>query len=64
MVTPQKISGDEWRTKSRRGEVCGILGCKNQPIASCLHCGNSYCSEHLPLLGTPAHGLKKEVIDG
>lgn len=57
-----KISVDEWREKSKRGEVCGILGCKQEPVVTCLHCGNCYCNEHRAVLSTPAHGMK-EVSD-
>lgn len=50
-----KITVDEWAEKSRRGEVCGILGCKNKPVNKCPHCGNHYCQEHAFVLDTPGH---------
>lgn len=49
------ISAEEWRKRSQCGERCGVLGCTKEPICTCLHCGNSYCKEHLWTCGTPAH---------
>ena len=49
------ITVDEWAEKSRRGEVCGILGCKNKPVIKCPHCGNHYCREHAFVIGGPGH---------
>lgn len=45
----------DWRSKSRAGKFCGILGCFNKPEVQCKHCGNYYCSEHKWVIGTPAH---------
>ncbi|TET10082.1 hypothetical protein E3J84_04470 [Candidatus Aerophobetes bacterium] len=44
-----------WAAKSRKGEVCGILGCQNKPVVKCKHCFNMYCEEHKGVLNTPAH---------
>lgn len=35
-----------WAAKSRRGEVCGILGCSNEVVIKCPYCENWYCKEH------------------
>jgi len=43
--------------KSRKGEVCGILGCQNKPTVKCKHCFNMYCEEHRLVLNTSAHPL-------
>ena len=50
-----EIDGHEWAVMSKRGEVCGILGCQNEPIVTCLHCGNGYCGEHSGVLSTTGH---------
>lgn len=50
-----KVSAEEWAAKSRSGEVCGILGCRNTPIVRCAHCQNMYCEEHKFVLTTPGH---------
>lgn len=50
-----KVTLDEWAEKSRRGEVCGIFGCKNKPVVKCPHCGNWYCKQHAFVLDTPGH---------
>jgi len=44
-----------WRSKSKAGELCGILGCFNEPKVGCSHCGNHYCDEHKWVIKTPAH---------
>lgn len=36
----------EWKKRSERGEVCGILGCEDRPTIHCPRCGNWYCKEH------------------
>ena len=53
---------ETWAARSRKGEVCGILGCSNKPVAKCTHCGNYYCKEHQLVLETPGHkpGHKEE----
>lgn len=38
---------EEWRDRSRKGDVCGMLGCTKRPVKKCHHCGNWYCEEHL-----------------
>jgi len=50
-----EISVEEWFEMSKRGEVCAILGCRKQPVVSCLHCGGSYCEEHRFTLEGPGH---------
>ena len=35
-----------WAAKSRKGEICGIYFCGNEPVIRCNHCGNWYCEEH------------------
>ena len=37
---------DDWRERSEKGEVCGILGCQNKPTIQCPRCLNWYCGEH------------------
>jgi len=44
-----------WRIRSTNGEVCGILGCPNEPIIKCNHCGNHYCAEHAGVIKTFGH---------
>lgn len=55
------ITGDEWREKSQRGELCGIIGCEIKPTTKCPKCLNHYCYSHLE-----AHGhvvTDKEIQD-
>ena len=66
-----KITLDQWAEKSKRGEVCGILGCPGKPIDKCPHCGNHYCQDHAFVINTPAHPekrgmtiLKIELVEG
>lgn len=49
-----------WAARSRQGEVCGILGCPNDPAVRCEHCSNMYCEEHRFVLSTPAHLLVRK----
>jgi hypothetical protein len=46
-------SGDmtegEWISKSKKGELCGVLGCMHPPTSECPKCWNHYCSGHLDL---------------
>ena len=49
---------EEWKRKSKAGELCGILGCFSKPEVKCKHCSNYYCSEHKYVIGTPAHKRK------
>lgn len=58
------VTLDEWAAKSRRGEVCGILGCKNKPVKRCPHCGLHYCQEHAFVIGGPGHQKGEEVAKG
>lgn len=48
---------EQWREGSRRGEVCGILGCSNWPTVRCGHCQNRYCAEHSWVIETMAHKI-------
>lgn len=50
-----KITAQQWKEKSERGEVCGILGCLDKPVVKCPHCGNHYCEQHRFVMDTPAH---------
>ena len=40
------IEIEEWKIRSERGDVCGIVGCEDEPIVYCPRCGNWYCGEH------------------
>ncbi len=40
------ITLEEWREKSQKGSVCGMIGCQNKPVIKCDICGNHYCDEH------------------
>ena len=53
-----KFDVEIWAAKSRKGEVCGILGCGETPVVKCDHCGNHYCEEHKFVLETPGHPEK------
>ena len=33
--------------KSMAGEVCAVLGCKEEPTKKCDICGAHYCKEHI-----------------
>lgn len=52
-------ASEEWAERSRRKEVCGILGCIQKPTVKCNHCQNYYCEGHKIVIGTPAHPLQK-----
>ena len=39
----------EWRSRSKAGEVCGMYRCDQKPNLSCPKCGNYYCDEHIVL---------------
>ena len=54
-INMPQMTIDEWAAKSRSGEVCGIFGCRNNPIVRCSHCQNMYCEEHKFVLTTPGH---------
>lgn len=32
-----------WSNESRRGLLCGIFGCRNDPVYACKICSSSYC---------------------
>ena len=36
----------EWRGMSVKGEVCAIMGCRNDPKHKCQECFFHYCYEH------------------
>jgi hypothetical protein len=38
---------EEWGEKSKRGEVCNILGCKDPPTTQCPSCHLHYCYQHM-----------------
>ena len=41
------ITGDEYHEKSVKGELCGIVGCTENPSEVCPTCGGHYCKEHI-----------------
>ena len=49
------VTWQEWQARSQAGEVCGILGCRNQPTTKCEHCGNHYCDADSWVIGGPGH---------
>jgi len=49
------FSWKQWQFRSQHKELCGILGCFNEPIEQCNHCQNWYCEEHKWVIDTPAH---------
>jgi hypothetical protein len=36
----------EWMHNSKLGEVCGIFGCVEKPVAQCSSCQCWYCEKH------------------
>jgi hypothetical protein len=38
---------DEWSDKSKKGEVCGVLGCRQKPTTRCAKCSRHYCYQDL-----------------
>ena len=44
-----EITENEWISKSRNGDLCGVLGCMHPPTSQCPKCMNHYCSGHLDL---------------
>ena len=38
---------EEWRRRSKAGEVCGMYSCDQAPNLNCPKCGNHYCDEHV-----------------
>lgn len=36
---------DNWIDRSKKGEVCGVLGCEFKPETKCQICKNYYCAE-------------------
>lgn len=47
-----------WAARSRKGEICGILGCENKLDTQCPYCKNWYCAEH-----KNGHFHSKEFVD-
>lgn len=54
-ATEKNVRLIDWAARSRKGEVCGILGCFIKPIRKCPHCGNYYCEEHSVVIDSVAH---------
>ncbi|MFY9796653.1 MAG: hypothetical protein WAJ93_13280 [Candidatus Nitrosopolaris sp.] len=50
----------EWTERSRKGEVCGVLGCRDTPTTQCPICGNHYC---LRDLGSHGHIITDAEIE-
>ncbi len=38
---------DEWSDKSKKGELCGVLGCGEKPTTMCAICFRHYCYQDL-----------------
>lgn len=57
-----KVTAEQWREKSKRGEVCGILGCPGRPKTKCPHCGCCYCRHHKFVIDTLVHQIKKKDV--
>jgi len=55
MVDFSKEAVEAWSTRSRKGEVCGAVGCTNKPVERCPHCGEWYCEIHKYALSAPVH---------
>lgn len=51
----QMIPVGLWAERSKRNEVCGILGCLENPTTQCPHCGLHYCDEHKSVIDGPGH---------
>ena len=58
----ETITAEQWREKSKRGEVCGILGCFAYPETKCPHCGCHYCQHHKFVIDTLAHKIKRQDV--
>lgn len=56
LETGEAFDVEEWAAASRRKEVCGIVGCRNEPWIKCSHCNNWYCREHQT---TPGHVMNE-----
>ena len=39
----------ERQEKSRRGEICGVIDCKDNPVSNCPECGEHFCYQHISL---------------
>jgi hypothetical protein len=42
------VTKDEWVEKSKRGEVCSVVGCDGKPTTRCATCLMYTCYQHLP----------------
>ena len=43
------INWQEWSNRSINGEVCGMMGCEEDPTSKCTHCNHFYCYEHIKI---------------
>lgn len=39
----------KWSNESKKGSLCGIYGCTEEPDKKCKFCGCAYCSEHIKI---------------
>jgi hypothetical protein len=47
IIFRKRLSEPEWSDKSRRGEVCGLIGCRDKPTTRCDICSRHYCYRDL-----------------
>ncbi|MGH9983807.1 MAG: hypothetical protein ACRD8W_07620 [Nitrososphaeraceae archaeon] len=40
------ITGPEWEERSKRGKLCGVFGCEQQPEVGCQKCEHYFCKPH------------------
>jgi hypothetical protein len=40
-------TADEWSERSKRGEVCNVLGCQDKPSTQCPTCSHYYCYDDI-----------------
>lgn len=55
-----------WSNESKRGLLCGIFGCRNNPAFVCKYCGCSYCDrckQHHFHSATNVGLIESEVFD-
>ena len=45
------VTAAEWDDKSKRGEVCGVLGCGEKATSRCPDCSRHYCYLHIKIHG-------------
>lgn len=41
------IDFNEWEERSKKGQLCGVMGRSNEPTTRCPKCLKHYCYEHL-----------------